>query len=261
MKALTYILVAVLGAAAASWITWQLIAPSEGETDARIVITRVESVPTQPPLAELNPASVERLAREKAESEAEVETLRVRLAKLDGELARTRESLEELRRPLTSDLLSSALRAELKSGEVVVTGGYALADGTRLYAFMQPVLERVDGEDVVRITSTFRTLDDAVGRKVGLDNLATNAANTLQHGEVWIADEQRQVFEALDADMVGGLVNGPAVTMRPGESTWIEVGTMRLKVTPALTNEPGRLDFEVRLEQPQTAPVPAVAVE
>ncbi len=201
----------------------------------------------------LDHASVEKLARDKAEREAEVEELRGRLAELDGELTRTRESLEELRRPMTGDLMSSALRAELKSGEVVVTGGYPLADGTRLYAFVRPMLEEVDGATVVRIASTFRTLDDAAGSGVGLDNLATNAANTLQHGEVWVADEQREVFAALDAGMTGGLVSGPDITMRPGESAWIEVGNMRLKVTPALAAEPGSLDFEVRLEQPQPA--------
>lgn len=257
------VLSGLLGAALASWATWRIATrdadatrPTESAREAET--TAVPNRAPQPEPSELVYASVERLAREKAEQEAELEALRARLAALDTELGRTREELQELRRPMEADVLSAAVRAELVSGEVVVTGGYALPDGTRLYAFVQPRLERVDGREVVRVASTFRTLDDAVGEAVGLDSVATNAANTLQHGEVWLEDEQREVFAALDAGAVGGKVPGPDLVLGLGESGRVEAGPLRLKVTPRRGATPDGLDVEVRLEQ---TPPPAVAEE
>jgi hypothetical protein len=253
----TLVFAALLGGAAASWATWRIAARESGAARrAEPVAAPTVASPSgvrAPDASALVYASVERLAREKADREAEVEALRARLAEMDGELGRTREDLEELRRPLAADVLSAAVRAELVSGEVVVTGGYALPDGTRVYAFVQPRIEQVDGREVVRIASTFRTLGDEVGRAAGLESVATNAANTLQHGEVWLEDEHNQVSAALDAGEVGGKVPGPELVLAFGESGRVEAGPLRLKVTPTRGATPDGLDVEVRLEQTPAA--------
>lgn len=247
----------VLGAALASWATQRILESERGVSDlATATVTHtpasVESPPTPPPGP--TAAELERLGREKDELARELAEARAKLAQSDLTLALVREDLDELRRPMTGDLLSSTLSAELKSGEVVVTGGYRLPDGTRLYAFVQPTLEQVGGADVVRITSSVRTLADDIGASVGLQNLATNADNTLQHGEVWLADEKREVFAALDGTGQSQLTLMPDVTVLPGVSSVIEFGELRLKVTPSPGAEPESLDFEVRVEQARPVP-------
>lgn len=252
MKFLHYTFSAVLGAALASWATHRFLAlVSEEERAPRVVYLPAPEVLAVggdgPGVAE---AWVAELAAAK-------EALTGELAEVREALARTRENLAELRRPMDADVMSSAVRAELKSGEVVVTGGYRLPDGKRLYAFVQPFVEQAtDGAEVVRISSQFRLLADDVGAAVGLDNLATNAANTLQHGEVWMAEEQREILGLIDPIPGVTGMSAPGVTVRSGTSSVIELGEMRLKVTPMLAADGESLDFEVRLEQPQAVGTP-----
>jgi hypothetical protein len=143
----------------------------------------------------------------------------------------------------------------MKSGEAIVTGGYRVAGGKRLYAFATPVVEQVDGKPVVRIESRYVAVTDEVGASVGLDALATNAANTLQHGEVWIADEQRDVLAKLTGAEGAEVVQMTDLSVEAGLSGTISVGGIQLKVTPELAESGDGLNVELRLEQP------AVAVE
>ncbi len=257
MKFLNYTLTGVLGAALASFATFRLLdggarAPAavvEPPTLREPVEAVVAPAADGPTVAEL-----EELRRKNAELSAQLAAEQAQREKIDLTLTKTRDDLEELRRPMSADILSSSLRAQLKSGEVVVTGGYKLPDGTRLYAFVQPTLGWENGVDVVNIASTFRTISDEAGKAVGLDNLATNAANTLQHGEVWMADEQQAVLGALET--TGGMrgVTSPSFQVRTGASAVIEVGDLRLKVTPTVGADRESMDFEVRLEQNQPPP-------
>lgn len=264
LKILNYTLVGVLGAALASLATYRLLDGGESVT-APVVepVVRREFFPAPAPVVSTGPtvAELEELTRKNAELTAQLAEERARRETADLTLTKTREDLDELRRPMMSDVLSSSLRAELKSGEVVVTGGYKLPDGTRLYAFVQPTVERVDGVDVVNIASTFRMLSDETGRKVGLENLATNAANTLQHGEVWAAEEQAAVLGILESAPGQRGISYPGVKVPNGVSSVIEAGLLRLKVTPKVGADSGILDFEVRLEQPQQVQADATTKE
>lgn len=255
LKPLNYILVGALGAAFASFATHRLLdgGALAAPTAAPLVIRTTRAAPA-PVAAPSGPTAAEweELQRKNAELSAQLAEERTRREKTDLLLTTTREDLEELRRPMTADLLSSSLRAQLRSGEVVVTGGYKLPDGTRLYAFVQPTVESENGADVVNIASTFRMMSDEAGRTVGLDNLATNAANTLQHGEVWMAEEQQAVLGALETTAGMRGITYPTVKVRPGVSSVIEVGELRLKVTPTVGSDRERMEFEVRLEQPQS---------
>jgi len=183
-----------------------------------------------------------------------------RLVDNDALLKHTEAKLDELRRPMTADIMSSSLRAEMKSGEAIVTGGYRLPDGKRLYAFATPVLEKVDGADSVRIEGRYLAITDAAGAAAGLSGLATNAANTLQHGEVWVADEQKTIIDQLAAAEGTDVLSYPAVSVRPGFSASIDVGGIRLKVTPERTDQPDGLNVELRLEQPAVTPAQAEPV-
>ncbi|MFA6290003.1 MAG: hypothetical protein WC661_21675 [Opitutaceae bacterium] len=251
MKLLNYTLAGVIGAAMATLVMPRVFDRTAVEpTTAAPVAVRPRMVAGQ------SPADFARLTKEKAELDAQLAEARSKLVEHEATLVQTKASLEELRRPMMTDMMSSALRAELKSGEVVVTGGYKLSNGKRLYAFAQPVIEQVDGKDVVKIESRFISLTDEEGKSVGLDSIATNATNTLQHGEVWVADEQTSVLAKLNASPDADLLTSPSIMVRPGSSGAIELGDLKLKVTPVISADHTKMDFEVRLEQPQALLTP-----
>ena len=250
MKALYYLLAFVSGAAVASWGTRHWLALA-GQLGATSVVTIRGPAPAAPSLAEANTA--EEAQAENRALTVELAAAREKLTQAEAALAATRENLAVLRRPMETDLISSTLRANLKSGEVVVTGGYRLPDGTRAYAFVQPVVGQTEGRDVVTISGELRTMDEATGAAVGLDNLATNADNTMQHGEVWVEDERRVIYEALDHVSAPAAVSLPQMTVAPGRTSTIAVGEMSLTVTPTLGADRESLDFEVRLEQAKLA--------
>jgi hypothetical protein len=258
MKALNYLLAGVIGATIATWVAWRAaeVSSNQPSLPAPTVVR-----PPTPPGA--SPVEFARLQQEKTALDEQLAEVRSQLAERDAVLTQTKASLEELRRPMTADIMSSSLRAELKSGEVVVTGGYKLTNGKRLYALAQPVIEQVDGQTVVKIVSRFLSLTDEAGLAVGMDSIATDAANTLQHGEVWVADEQTAVLAKLNASPDVDLLTYPSITMRPGGSGMIELGDLKLKVTPVISEDGKKMDVEVRLEQPQVplaeeTPEPAV---
>lgn len=248
---LRFVLAATLGAAVASVVTVRIIRRGP----AVHPVAAVQSVaPAAPATVSPDAAVVARLARENADLQAQLDAARASLAEHDATLKQTKEQLAELRRPLDADILSSTLRAELKSGEVVVTGGYRLPDGKRLYAFAKPVVEQVDGQDMIKIEGRYLSLTDDAGKAVGLDSLATNAANTLQHGEVWVPAEEESVFTQLSGTAGTDVVTYPSLSVRPGSSGTISVGDIHLKVTPTRAAEGNGLGLELRLEQPQVAP-------
>ena len=248
---LRYALAAALGAVAVLLVT-NRIARREPAAPPTAPAPRV--APAVPAPVSPDAATVDRLTKENADLQAQLEAARARLTEHDAALKQTKEQLAELRRPLDADILSSTLRAELKSGEVVVTGGYRLPDGKRLYAFAQPVVEQVEGQDMIKIQGRYLSVTDDAGKAVGLDSLATNAANTLQHGEVWVPAEEASVFSQLNGAPGTDIVSYPSLTMRPGASGTISVGDIQLKVTPTLAPEGNGLGLELRLEQPQTPP-------
>lgn len=256
MKILNHIPAFAAGAALASVVTWQIAADRRVEPEA--------SAP-RAPAPEPTPAAVSkpnarlatelaRLTKENEEMRAELEDAQTRLVDSDAMLKHTEAKLDELRRPMTADMMSSSLRAEMKSGEAIVTGGYRLPDGKRLYAFATPVLEQADGAESVRIEGRYLALTDAAVASAGLEGLATNAANTLQHGEVWVADERKAVIEQLAAAEGTDVMSYPSVSVKPGFSALIEAGGIQLKITPERADDRDGLSVELRLEQPAVTP-------
>lgn len=248
------------GAAAASWLTYHRVERARTEEPAAEIreTVRVERVTVSDPAVV---AEVGRLTKENAEMRKALDEARTRLLDNDALLKHTEAKLDELRRPMTADIMSSSLRAEMQPGEAIVTGGYRVADGKRLYAFATPVVETVDGKPTVRIESRYVEVTDEVGASVGLDALATNAANTLQHGEVWIADEQRDVLAKLAGAEGADVVQMTDLSVAAGVSGTISVGGIQLKVTPELAETGGGLNVELRLEQPAVTPSPPVSPE
>lgn len=252
MKPLSFIFAVALGAAIATWGTHRWLSGKSREVvsvasaDAR----GARAVQTTVTVDSADAEERERLRKENADLKARLAEAQEKLSKSDVSLQVVREQLDELRRPMEVDMMSSALRAEMKSGEVVVTGGYKLADGRRLYAFAKPTVKDVAGTPVVMIEGSYLTLTDDAGRSVGLDNLATNAANTLQHGEVWVPDEATEVLGKLKGAEGTDVLTTPVLNILPGQSGVVSVGGTQLKITPSLLDRGDGLDVEIRLEQP-----------
>jgi hypothetical protein len=197
------------------------------------------------------------LARLREENQALREKLRAeadaRLAAKE-ELADALHELGELRRPLEVDMASSTLRASLTPGEGVVTGGYRLPDGSRLFAFVETDT-RADGG--IGVMSRFYSVPDASVPGLGLQNLLTEAANTLQHGEVWVRDEIADVTRRMQQPGTARPVGLGATSLRPGEASVLPIESdppITFRIYAESGGDKG-LELELRLESvPATSP-------
>ncbi len=195
-------------------------------------------------------AELARLRAEIKNLRAELETARGSLDKNQETLARTTRELERLRRPLDVDMASATLRANLAPGEGVVTGGYRLPDGTRLFAFVETDARAEGG---IGVESRFFAVPEELVQPLGLQTLSTEAANTLQHGEVWIRDELREITGVL-AQMPGArLLASGDTAIQPGQPGELALPSrpgdppLSLNVN-AIYDERRNLDLELRVE-------------
>lgn len=149
-------------------------------------------------------------SRKNADSErAEVESLR-------RELETARAQLEKITRPLQQDVLSSTVNAEINPGETLVTGGYRTAHGNYELTLLTPrsvTLE--DGREAIEVDGKVLSIGSEFVGAQGLETLATNARNTLQHAESW---KQHDVAKTLAAARIAegiDMMTLPKVTVPP----------------------------------------------
>ena len=157
--------------------------------------------------------------RKNADSEREeVESLR-------RELETARVQLEKITRPLAHDVLSSTVNAEINPGETLVTGGYRTDDGNYEMTFLTPrsvTLE--DGSEAFEVDGKVLSVGSEFAEVHGLETLATNARNTLQHAEAWMPDDVAGTLAAgRDAEGVG-MMTGPKVTVLPSTPFTLSIG-------------------------------------
>ncbi len=207
--------------------------------------------------APVPPRPIVRDDAELARLRAEVRKLREELASAKGSIEDTRQTLaqatrelERLRRPLEIDMASTTLRANLAPGEGVVTGGYRLPDGTRLFAFVETDSL---GDGGVGVASRFFAVPEELVQTLGLQTLSTEAANTLQHGEVWVRDELEQIAGALEQTSGVRLLTAGHTDLQPGRPGEVTLPTgpgdppLSLNVN-AVFDSQRNLDLELRVE-------------
>jgi hypothetical protein len=203
--------------------------------------------PPKPAVAQTTSELTEALEADNARLRQALAAARAERDRLAQQAARTDAKLATLRRPLDADLVSSTLRASVRPGEVVVTGGQRAADGRRVFAFVEPVRDPSTSGGALRYRSQVAYLSDAAAAAVGLSELSSNAANTLQHGEVWLADERRAVLERLatlpDTEIVP-LQDSPGAL---GQASRLQTGPYALSFETG-AGEGADLDLELRLE-------------
>lgn len=155
--------------------------------------------------------------------------------KLRRDLEAAKSELEIINRPLTKDMLSSTVRAELSPDETLVTGGYKRPDGNYEFAFLTPSSVTLsDGSQAVRVQSSILIAGPQVVKENGLDSLATNARNTLQHAEAWEQEYTEATLRSLAKAEGTGVMTAPSVIVSdskpfeleaPDEAPFVLVGS------------------------------------
>jgi hypothetical protein len=150
------------------------------------------------------------------------------VGELRDELERTRSELESLSTPLNEEgVLSSAVNAVVGEGESLVTGGYKLSDGRYELTFLTPKGVDTSGEspgtDQIVIEARSMVVDDAFVQSSGLETLATNVRNTLQHAETWTGDDVFNTFKSASETKGVDMSSTPTVTTRPNEVFKVEM--------------------------------------
>jgi RNA polymerase sigma factor (sigma-70 family) len=214
------------------------------------------SAPATPPPA---PAELTQLAAENAALRARLATAEAERDAREKALSSTREKLAELRRPMENDMASSALRASVQPGETLVTGGYRMSDGRRLFSFVQP---EIGTNGSVRFVNRITALTETAAAAVGLASLTTDAANTVQHGEVWAPGEMARVLRDLSKTEGSDVITSPNIVTLSGHQAIMTIGQqdgeqISLRLTPTLGADQKQLELELRLESlpaPSSAP-------
>ena len=144
---------------------------------------------------------------------------------LRRQLETARAQLERITRPLEQDVLSSTVNAEINPGETLVTGGYRTADGNYELTLLTPrsvTLE--DGREAIEVDGKVLSVgSDFVGAH-GLETLATNARNTLQHAEAWMQDDVASTLAAARDAEGAGVLSSPKVITLPSTSFTVSIG-------------------------------------
>ncbi len=256
-------------ASLATYLSLRSQPPVSEPPPARIGV-RVPAETSPPSIVDVRDDRVAGIERENADLRARLAEVAAELEKRTAELARANGRLATLRRPLdpgNTRLLSSTLKVATKPGEVIVTGGSRTADGKRMFAFVDPramPLANARGTQV-EIGAKLVAVPEELAKELGLDNLITGAANTLQHGEVWTAEEVARVMDRFKKNALPGvdILSAPKVTLLAGNEGEIQVGQdnesgefrgVRVGVLPEIQGADGTLSTDLRVELAEDLP-------
>jgi hypothetical protein len=117
------------------------------------------------------------------------------------------------------------VKTVLSDTQVLVTGGFPSSDGKHTFSFIAPKRHRFDdGTDAILIVERTVELDQDAIAEAGLETLATNARNTIQHAEAWEKEDMEATLSLFVEREGVSVSTGPSVLARPSEGFEIEVG-------------------------------------
>jgi biotin carboxyl carrier protein len=169
--------------------------------------------------------------------------------------AQIEKQLDEISAPLAQDMASTMFKAEVKPGQSIVTGGYKTPDGRNQFTVLKPQLIRdASGQDSIRIDANIIDMGAEDITVTGLDSLATNAKNTLQHAETWEESDVSNTMETLKKSGSSDRMSGPTIMTRPGSEFTIaigsnETGSYVLKGTATPSPSGSGVLLQTRIEQ------------
>ena len=171
------------------------------------------------------------------------------LTAMKEELKDRETELETMNRPFTTDAFSSYVKAELAADEALVIGGFQTADGKYVFTFITPQV--IDSEEVggaIQMKSDVFAVPKETVEAMGLQNLATNAKNTLQHAEAWASSAATEVWRKLrETKGVDNLIT-PAIKVNADNEFEISYGGYYLGGTINLRDDGGGFDVSARTE-------------
>lgn len=127
------------------------------------------------------------------------------------------KQLAEISAPLSGDMASTMFNAEVKVGQSIVTGGYQTSDGRNQFTILKPkVVTDRDGGKQIEIDSNLIAMSEEDTKRSGLDSLATNARNTLQHAESWQDSDVSGTMNLLRDSAESQHLGQPRTVVLPG---------------------------------------------
>ena len=127
------------------------------------------------------------------------------------------KQLAEISAPLSGDMASTMFNAEVRKGQSIVTGGYQTSDGRNQFTILKPkVVTDRDGGKQIEIDSNLIAMSEEDTKRSGLDSLATNARNTLQHAESWQDSDVSGTMNLLRDSAESQHLGQPRTVVLPG---------------------------------------------
>lgn len=163
--------------------------------------------------------------------------------------------LAEISAPLQGDMASTMFNADVKQGQSVVTGGYQTADGRNQFTILKPrVVTDRNGKQQIEIDSNLVAMSQEDTRQSGLDSLATNARNTLQHAESWEESDVSGTMELIRNSTSSEHLGQPKTVVEPGGKFSIEMtsddrSSYTLSGTAELSPDGSGVVLKARIEQ------------
>lgn len=165
------------------------------------------------------------------------------------------KQLAEISAPLIGDMASTMFNAEVKKGQSVVTGGYQTADGRNQFTILKPrIVTGRNGGKQIEIDSNLIAMSQEDTKQSGLDSLATNAKNTLQHAESWEESNVSSTMELIQNSTGSEHLGQPKAVVAPGEKFTIQMtsddqGSYTLSGTAELSADGSGVVLKARIEQ------------
>ncbi len=180
---------------------------------------------------------------------------------LRDELRETSKKLTRISRPLYEDVISSAVRAEIQESESLVQGGYRTSEGNYEIAFLTPKnVVTEDGAEAIELETKMLSVGSEFVGDNGLDTLATNVRNTLQHAEAWAGEEVSRVVASAANSVGNELVAMPKVLVNSGQEFSFSMGEPdfpTFSLEGSINRKDGAFLIESRLVRVEQNQVPA----
>ena len=170
----------------------------------------------------------------------------------------TEARLNDVLEPLKKEMQSSTLETEVSSDHTVVTGGFQVSDGVFEYTLTTPTV-RVDeqGRKVIDLEHRRLAITGDNLEQLGVKSLATNANNTLQHGETWSPSQTKDFISKMNfarstAGPGGGIdsLTAPRITLLDGQEGEIQIEAYRAKFKATISESGHGVRLELRTKQP-----------
>jgi uncharacterized protein YdcH (DUF465 family) len=185
---------------------------------------------------QVDPAELERLRQSQSELlRLRGEASRLRQQLKEAELARRNAALAKESPPASAPAeeavspvvtYSATLRTKLASGQTLITGGWATAEGKRTLVLVEPVVGGPDAPGIVTIQTRFAEMPEDVFSKSGFDWMKTGTKESSAQS-ILNADQAAHLVATLEGSQGVDVLSAPKVQTLDGHRARVESTTVR----------------------------------